>query len=112
LKNFKILPIVFGSENKDWRLLAKVIAKKTENKRVLVIASADLSHYLPRQKAKKTDNETIQNILNLKTDNLDICAIDSARTIIQITKLLGGKAKLLSYANSAVGYGAFVFYKE
>ena len=112
LRDFKILPIVFGSENKDWRLLAKVIAEKTKNKRVLIIASADLSHYLPHQKAKKIDNETIQNIFNLQTNNLDICAIDSARTIIQITKLFGGKAKLLSYANSVVGYGAFAFYRE
>ena len=34
LKNFKILPIVFGSENKDWKLLAKTILNNVKNKKV------------------------------------------------------------------------------
>ena len=121
LKNFKILPIVFGSENKDWELLAEVIVENIKNKRILIIASADLSHYLPYQKAKKIDSETIKNILNLRTNNLDVCAIDSAKTLIEITKLFGGQTKLLKYLSSAdtadskakvVGYGAVVFYKK
>jgi len=125
LKNFKILPIVFGSENKDWRLLAQAILSNIKNKKVLIIASADLSHYLSYGKAKEIDKKTLNNILNLKVNGLNVCAIDSAKTIIEITKSFGGKAKLLKYANSGdrlpagrvgdknrvVGYGAVVFTK-
>ena len=127
LKNFKILPIIFGSENKDWELLARIISDNIKSpstslrasKKVLVIASADLSHYLPHKEAKMVDEKTLRNVLNLQVDGLDICAIDSAKTLIEISKLLGGEAKLLEYVNSGdtmggkskvVGYGAIVFY--
>ncbi len=120
LKDFKILPIIFGSENEDWELLSEVILKNTKGKRVLIIASADLSHYLSYEKAKEVDEKTLKNVLNLQFDDLNICAIDSAKTIIKITKLLKGRAKLLKYANSGdvsgekskvVGYGAVAFYR-
>ncbi|MBI2450223.1 MAG: AmmeMemoRadiSam system protein B [Candidatus Nealsonbacteria bacterium] len=131
VKNFKILPIIFGSENKDWQLLARVIFKNIKNRKVLIIASADLSHYLSYKEAKDIDEKTLKNILNLRVSNLNICAIDSVKTLIETTKLLGGKASLLKYANSGdtagdkpphqnfggrgkskvVGYGAIAFYK-
>lgn len=118
LKKFKILPIIFGSEDKDWGLLAKAILQNIQNKRVLIIASADLSHYLSYKKAKEADEKTLKNILGLRVSDLDICAIDSAKTLIEIAGKLEGKAKLLKYANSGntagdkkrvVGYGAVVF---
>lgn len=120
LKGLKILPIMFGSENKDWKLLAGTILKNINYKKVLIIASADLSHYLSYEEAKKIDKKTLENILNLKVSGLNICAIDSAKTLIEITKNLGGKAKLLKYLNSGdsggdklkvVGYGALAFYR-
>ncbi|MBI2626350.1 MAG: AmmeMemoRadiSam system protein B [Candidatus Nealsonbacteria bacterium] len=120
LKKFKILPIVFGSENKDWQELADVISKNILKKKILIIASADLSHYLPYGKAQKIDQKTITSILNLQNKNLDICSIDAARTLIKIAKNMSGRAKLLKYANSAdvsgdksktVGYGAVAFYR-
>lgn len=119
LKNFKILPVVFGSENEDWQSLAEAILQNIKRKKFLIIASADLSHYLPHEKAKKIDEKTLKNILNLEIEDLNICAIDSAKTIIEIARRLGGKAKLLKYANSGdaageklkvVGYGALAFY--
>ena len=119
LRNFKILPIIFGSEDKDWKSLAKAILENIGGKKVLLIASADLSHYLPYEKAKEIDRKTLKNVLNLQVKDLDICAIDSAKTLIEIAKNLGGKARLLKYANSGdtagdrtrvVGYGAVAFY--
>lgn len=121
LKNFKILPIIFGSEDEDWKLLAEAILKNIKGKKFLVIASADLSHYLPYEKAKQIDEKTIKNVLNLQVEGLDICAVDSAKAIIEMTKNLGGAAKLLKYYNSGdtagdklkvVGYGAVAFYSE
>jgi len=101
-------------------LLAETISKNVKDK-ILIIASADLSHYLSYREAKKTDKKTLNNLLGLQTSGLDICAIDSAKTIIEITKKLGGKAKLLKYLNSGdtagdklrvVGYGAVAFHGQ
>lgn len=136
MKNFKILPIIFGSENEDWRQLAEAILKNIVdpstrlrvNKKVLIIASADLSHYLSYNDAKKVDEKTLRNVLDLKAEDLDICAIDSSKTLIEIAKILGGRAQLLKYANSGdtagdpstllgagkskvVGYGAVAFHR-
>ncbi len=125
LKDFKILPIIFGSEDKDWKLLAQAILDNIKNKRVLIIASADLSHYLSYEEAKKVDESTLKNILRLQTENLNVCAIDSTKTLIKIAKNLKGKAKTLKYLNSGdrvpagqmgdksqvVGYGAVAFYR-
>lgn len=139
LKNFKILPIIFGSEDEDWKDLAKAILKNIEGKKVLILASSDLSHYPPYEEAKKADLETLETILKVDPDLLEekieelerrgiknaqtfLCAKDSVKTLLEIAKNLGLKAKLLKYQNSGdspfgdkfqvVGYGAVVFYKE
>ena len=119
LKGFKILPIVFGSEDEDWETLAEVISKNI-NQRTLIIASADLSHYLPYEQAEEIDKKTLINIINFQNQNLEVCASDSTKTLIEISRKLGGKAELLKYANSGdtagnksrvVGYGAIAFYR-
>lgn len=131
LKDFKILPIIFGSEDKDWAELARVILRKIKNKKVLIIASSDLSHYPPYDLARKEDSKTLEAILNLDFQTLDreltsnvqtyLCGKDSVKTLMEMAKNLGAKAKLLKYANSGdapvgdrakvVGYGAVVFYR-
>jgi AmmeMemoRadiSam system protein B len=136
-KNFKILPLIFGSEDKDWKDLAKAILKLMEKKKILVVASTDLSHYPPYEIALKTDKETIEGILSsdptkfkekiesLKKSFPDVdtfaCAQDTIKTILEISKNLKGKAKLLKYQNSGdsicgeksqvVGYSAIAFLK-
>ncbi len=136
LKDFKILPIIFGSENEDWQSLAKAILKFLNEKKVLIVASSDLSHYPPYELAQKVDLETIEGILTLdpkkfaqkigelerKFSGVDTfaCAQDSIKTILEISKNLKAKAKLLKYQNSGdtsfgekfqvVGYCAICFY--
>jgi len=137
LKNFKILPIIFGSEDKDWKDLAKAILKLMEKKKILIVASSDLSHYPPYEVALEVDKRTIDGILSLdpekfkeKIENLkrlfpDVdtfaCAQDTIKTILEISKNKKAKAKLLKYQNSGdtiygeksqvVGYGAICFFK-
>ena len=137
LKNFKILPLIFGSEDKDWKDLAKAILKLMEKKKILIVASTDLSHYPPYEVAIKADKRTIEGILSSdpekfkeKIENLkklfpDVdtfaCAQDTIKTILEISKNLKGKAKLLKYQNSGdtiygeksqvVGYSAIAFIK-
>jgi AmmeMemoRadiSam system protein B len=137
LKNFRVLPLIFGSEDKDWKDLAKAILKLMERKKILIVASSDLSHYPPYEVAIEADKRTIEGILSSdpekfkeKIENLkklfpDVdtfaCAQDTIKTILEISKNLKGKAKLLKYQNSGdtiygersqvVGYGAICFYK-
>jgi hypothetical protein len=138
LKDFKILPIIFGSEDKDWKRLSDSISKLMREKKILVIASSDLSHYPPYEEAKKADLEVIEAILTLNPQSLAqkieelekkgipgtntlACAQDSIKTILEISKNLKAKAKLLKYQNSGdtifgeksqvVGYGAIIFVK-
>jgi len=139
LKKFKILPIIFGSENEDWRILAEGLLKIFQEKKVLIIASSDLSHYPPYEKAKEVDVEVlkclenpdpqilIQKISQLERKNIDgvetfMCAQDAVKTLLEVARRLGGKGVLLKYANSGdipspfgnklsvVGYGAVAFY--
>jgi AmmeMemoRadiSam system protein B len=135
LKDFEIVPIIFGSENKDWEDLAKAILNSMD-KNTLIIASSDLSHYPPYEVAKKVDSETVEAILKcnpnefskkmeeLKENFPDVdtfaCAQDSIKTILEISKQKKAKAKLLKYQNSGesifgdkfqvVGYSAICFY--
>ena len=137
LKNFKILPIIFGSEDRDWKDLAKAILKLMEKKKILVVASSDLSHYPPYEVAQEADKRTIEGILTSdpekfkeKIENLTkifpnvdtfACAQDTIKTILEISKNKKGKAKLLTYKNSGdtiygemsqvVGYSAICFFK-
>lgn len=137
LKDFKILPIVFGSEDKDWKALSRAILKNIKNKKILIIASTDLSHYPPYQEAKEADLEILETILKINPEALKekikeleqrnipnaqtfICAQDSVKTLLEIARNLKAEAKLLKYANSGdvsvgdksqvVGYGAVAFY--
>jgi AmmeMemoRadiSam system protein B len=137
LKNFKILPLIFGSEDKDWKELAKAILKSMDKKKILVVASSDLSHYPPYEVAQEADKRTIEGILSSDPEKFkekietlkklfpDVdtfaCAQDTIKTILEISKNLKGKAKLLRYQNSGdtiygeksqvVGYCAIAFIK-
>ncbi len=56
LGNFKLVPIVMGSRNlAACEDLAQAIAGAVGTKKVLIVASSDLSHYYPRDVAKKLD---------------------------------------------------------
>ena len=137
LKNFKILPLIFGSEDKDWKDLAKAILKLMEKRKILVVASSDLSHYPPYEVAQEADKRTIEGILSSDPEKFkekietlkklfpDVdtfaCAQDTIKTILEVSKNLKGKAKLLKYQNSGdtiygektqvVGYSAVAFFK-
>jgi len=134
LKKFKILPLIFGSENEDWKILAKTILATMKEKKILIIASSDLSHYPFYDLALEADKRTIEAILRLDAkifsqemellnkDFPDVatfaCAQDSIKTIIEIAK--NKKAKLLKYQNSGdtiygnkkevVGYASICFF--
>lgn len=71
LPQAKIVPIVMGIPKKAMIIrLAKGLKKATVGKKILIIASTDLSHFYTKEEANKKDNETIALIQEFKTDEL------------------------------------------
>lgn len=130
LKDFRITPLAAGRVD-NHKEIAKVLSKHLD-KDTLIVASSDLSHYLPYKEAEKIDNKTIKNILEFDTD-IDpeqACGADGIIILMELAKLLKWKAKLLDYRNSGdtaglpdealakagdksqvVGYASIAFYK-
>lgn len=136
----KILPIIVGEPDIEMcNRFAKALVKVVQNKKVLIVASSDLSHYPSFDDAIKVDNNTLKTIAGLNPeeiisemeDQLDknipellTCACGEAPIIaaVAFAKEIGANcASIISYSNSGynpvgtadrvVGYGAVVISK-
>ncbi|MBN2264665.1 MAG: AmmeMemoRadiSam system protein B [Candidatus Aminicenantes bacterium] len=66
-----IVPIVMGDQSRSTiRTLAAALARACRGKNVVVIASTDLSHYLPKDKARATDAATASLIEDLRIETI------------------------------------------
>jgi AmmeMemoRadiSam system protein B/AmmeMemoRadiSam system protein A len=132
LKSFKLVPIVM-EPYWSWetcQYLASAIAETVRGKKVLLIASSDLSHFHSYDQAVKLDKIVLNHIerfdpegLNrdLKKGRCEACGGGPIISIMLAAKALGAnKGKVLEYLNSGdvtgdrsrvVGYVAGVFYK-
>jgi AmmeMemoRadiSam system protein B/AmmeMemoRadiSam system protein A len=132
LKPFKLVPIVM-EPYWSWgtcQYLASAIAETARGKKVLLIASSDLSHFHSYEQAVKLDKIVLNHIerfdpegLNrdLKNGRCEACGGGPIISIMLAAKALGAnKGKMLKYLNSGdvtgdrsgvVGYAAGVFYK-
>jgi len=121
LKNFKILPVVFGEVDPEQaaKILAGVIDDKT-----IIVASSDLSHYHPYDEAKELDNRCVKAVCDLNIDEMktqEACGKAPILALMYLAKEKGWKAQLLDYRNSGdtsgdkshgvVGYSAIAFYE-
>jgi len=71
LPEAKIVPIVMGIPNEaTTNRLAEGLKKATAGKKVLIIASTDLSHYHTKEQANKKDKNTIGLIREFQTDEI------------------------------------------
>ena len=132
LKRFKVIEIVMGSHDYDMcETLSDAIVAATEGKKVLVVASSDLSHFHTQKEAEALDNVLIESVSNhdpellyqrLAQDSCEACGGAPIITTMLIARKKGATtAKPLKYATSGntsgdysqvVGYLAAVFYKE
>jgi len=141
LKDFKIVPLLFGNVfEKDYQIVAEAIAKSSKGKKVLVVASSDLSHYPAYEDAQYADRQVIKAILSGEIGNLEktitelekksipnivtfACGIDAIKAVMAYAKIVGaGNIKLLKYSNSGdspvgskeevVGYGSIAFFHQ
>lgn len=121
LKNFSIVPIVYGEANPEE--LAKALEPYLHQKNTLIVISADLSHYYPYNHAKSVDAKTkdliAQNVAEVE-DHMSCgsVGINAAILLAQKNRLL---PKLLDMVNSGdvtgdkssvVGYASWSFEQE
>jgi len=93
-----IVPIVMGAQTETTiRALAAALAKACRGRKVLVVASTDLSHYLPEKEARSTDAATAALLEGVETGTL-IRKIEAGENIMCGG---GGVASLLLYAAKA-----------
>jgi AmmeMemoRadiSam system protein B/AmmeMemoRadiSam system protein A len=138
--NAKIIPIIVGEPDINMcTKFGEVLARIMKDKKVLIIASSDLSHYPDFNDAVKEDNKTLktiagmnlnditsemQNQLEQNIPQLVTCACGEAPIIAAIAAakaMRANSASIISYSNSGynsigstdrvVGYGAVVFSK-
>lgn len=123
--DIKFVPISMGLQDYESASgLGEAVGRAIKGKNVVVIASTDFSHYVPRQYAYKVDKLAIDKILELDPKGLakvinmhriTMCGYGPVISMLTAAKINGAKeAKLLKYATSGdvqkmrdvVGYGA------
>ena len=123
LKKFDLIPIVLG-QGSDLVDRVSAALDPLLDKKTLLVASSDLSHYLSYQEAVARDRETIDMILNFKAGKLlkrenAACGRIPILIVINMARRHGWQPILLHYSNSGdtagdrsrvVGYGAIAFY--
>jgi AmmeMemoRadiSam system protein A len=133
LTDFSVVPAVCGDVEPEEA--AEAVLKVLDDD-TLLVASSDLTHYIPYDLARSLDKTTTQAIAGLSIDWLEAeedgwmtqtnnrvslaCGIKPILTVMHVAKRKGWKAKLLEYRHSSdvtgtgktpgVGYAAVAFY--
>ena len=116
LPEAKIVPVVMGyPEMRTVKALADALGAACAGKKVLVVASTDMSHFLAKDKANAADARTIELIKALKADAIEgkmeageniLCGgAPVAAAILYAQKLGPVRAEVLNYADSAAATG-------
>jgi hypothetical protein len=129
--NFKIVPICFLMQDlpsaKD---IGKAVAEALADKNAVIIASSDMTHYEPQERAAKKDMLALEAAeqmdetkfySTIEAHGISACGYGPISALIVAAKILGAKeAKVLCYKtsgdiigdySSVVGYAAVSFTK-
>jgi hypothetical protein len=132
LGDFKLLPIVMGyCDFSACEVISEAIYEVVKDKNILIIASSDLSHFHPYNKAVELDKIVISHVINfdakglhkdISSERCEACGANPIITTMLLAKKLGAtESESLYYANSGdvtgdksgvVGYMSAVFYKS
>lgn len=131
LPDTSLVPVILGwqgRENID--AVVKGLEKVAKNNRIVVVATTDLSHYEPYEKANAFDSKTVNMILKCDPKKLAgyatehrgaMCGPGTALAAVSFAESLGAEPVLLKYANSGdtagrkdavVGYASIIFVKK
>ncbi|UCF07488.1 MAG: MEMO1 family protein [Thermoplasmata archaeon] len=120
--DIRFVPLCMGIQTyKMAREVGEIVSKAIEGRDVVVLASTDFSHYVPRAMAEKKDSMALESISRLdakglyktvEKNNISMCGYGPVMTMIEAVK--GTKAEVLKYSTSGdvmemrdvVGYGA------
>lgn len=119
LTDFEIIPVVLGDV--DPEVVASALSPYIDEK-TLVIASSDLSHFYPYEKACSLDKICTEAVPELDFETIPLCeacGIKAIMTLMHIAQQKGWQGTLLDYRNSGdtaggkdkvVGYMSVAFY--
>ena len=128
---FKFVPICFLMQDlESSREVGRAVAKALSGKNGLIIASTDMTHYEPPERAQRKDKMAIDAVAKMdeelyystvESQNISTCGYGPTVAVITAAKLLGAKrAQLLCYKtsgdvisdfSSVVGYASMSFTK-
>jgi len=131
-KEFKIVPVVMGSQNRtNIESLGNGIGELFAGEEILIIASTDLSHYHPYDVASDLDKQVENSIKSfdpqsftdaVTSERLEMCGGGPVAATMIASKLLGADStEILCYKNSGdvsgdrsavVGYLSCAFYNK
>jgi AmmeMemoRadiSam system protein B len=129
--DFKIVPICFLMQDlSSAKEVGEAVAKALLDKKSVIIASSDMTHYEPQESAQRKDKKALEAIEAMdevrfqsviEDYNISACGHGPIAALITAAKIMGGReAKLLCYAtsgdvigdrSSVVGYAAVCFLK-
>ncbi len=127
--DFKIVPICLGMQDKETaREVAEeiLVAEEDTGRRVVVIASSDMHHYLPDEECRRLDSIVIDAILSMDVKKYyetiyklqaSVCGYGCIAVAMNYSKAKGARAELVDYSTSGdvgdrsqvVGYAGIVF---
>jgi AmmeMemoRadiSam system protein B len=132
LKDFRLLPLIMGSQDlfSSKKVSEQILsAMRKRPKRYLVVGSSDLSHYYPYFRAVELDGALLKYLEGFDVEGLwreverggcEACGVGPIVATMMVAKGLGAThAKVLKYANSGdvtgdkgsvVGYVSCVFF--
>jgi len=131
-RQFKFVPIVMGVQTKTAAEgLAKTLAELAVDKKVLFVASCDLSHFKGYDEAGRMDGRLVEAVDENDIDDLwytinsgksEACGVGPLSAVMKVCRFLGAtESKVIRYANSGdvphgekkrvVGYLSSIFMK-
>jgi len=129
--HFKILPITLSQQNvENAKLLAKKInqVKKKLNRKILIIASSDFTHFKSADEGYKLDNLVLEQIKNKDIEKVEkvvsenlisVCGFGSIMTLMEYSNLQGNYENIILArghsgevipSNEVVNYISILFY--
>jgi MEMO1 family protein len=105
LKDFTIVPIVMGDQKEEYcEELGKTLASVLKDKKALIVASSDLSHYHTYEEAKKIDAYSVKYFEEGDEKNIlkcEACGAGPISAMLIATKNNGtNQFKILKYSTS------------
>jgi len=114
----RILPMVLGGlDGAEAAAVGEGLARAIGDERILVLASSDMSHYIPHDEAAAKDRLAIDRLLAVDPEGLyeicelhgiSMCGVLPATALLAYARVRGGaRPELVQYATSGDAFGAY-----